>query len=438
MDFEFDLSGELFSSADVDRGTKLLLKVFSAYLDEGALPSSVLDAGCGAGIIGVCASRALGCRVRCTDRDALAAAFTLHNAALNGAAGVEAEASLLLPPGEKFGLILSNLPAKAGKPVLADFILRSPALLHPGGRVIIVVVNTLADFIRGKIAQGNSLIAREEKGTEHTVFVYGGNGDFGEGNGVRAGNREQGTGNGGFDATVNDTPGKSPGSTSDSLTEAPFPAPRSLLPSEVPTPYSPFPCIYLRNTGSYSLEGTSYRLDTFYGAADFDSPGLDTAAAAKLAVKLGAERFLAGQALVYGGGQGHFPVWLTESARRGALSFLLSGRNVISLLAAEHNLRQAAHSLRQTGNANVELRPAVFPAAAGGAYGTAVIFPGGAASPEALAAFWALPGLASGGLLIAAMGSSAAERFDRLKPPGFTRLGRVKRGGFTGLGYILG
>jgi cyclopropane fatty-acyl-phospholipid synthase-like methyltransferase len=57
--------------------------------------------------------------------------------------------------------------------VLEDFIRRSASMLNPGGRVIMVAVNTLADFFREQIA-AVAEFEREEKGTGHTVFVYKG------------------------------------------------------------------------------------------------------------------------------------------------------------------------------------------------------------------------------------------------------------------------
>ncbi|MDR3144964.1 MAG: methyltransferase, partial [Treponema sp.] len=51
-DFDFALSRGLFSSADIDTGTRMLLRVFSERLDAGGLggplpPRRILDAGCG-------------------------------------------------------------------------------------------------------------------------------------------------------------------------------------------------------------------------------------------------------------------------------------------------------------------------------------------------------------------------------------------------------
>ncbi|MDR0399361.1 MAG: methyltransferase, partial [Treponema sp.] len=199
-DLRFTLSLGLFSSADIDRGTRLLLKVLSRLLDEGGAspPRRILDCGCGAGIIGVCAARALlpppgkgavrGARaesplVRCQDRDELARIVTQGNAALNGldSSVLRAYTEPLLSgdPGGGWDLILSNIPAKAGEPVLDDFIRRSPALLAPAGRALIVVVAPLADFFRRRLAAAGVSLMGEEQGPEHRVLVYGAGGGRG-------------------------------------------------------------------------------------------------------------------------------------------------------------------------------------------------------------------------------------------------------------------
>jgi len=163
--FSFDLSHGLFSSVGVDAGTQLLLKVFSRILDEDVaatrpLPRAVLDAGCGTGVIGICAAAAIkalageeGLYVRCQDRDELARLVTSHNVAKNNISQGMLEACteplLAAAANEKWDLILTNIPAKAGNPVLEDFVRRSGFLLNPGGRVLMVAVNTLADFFQG-------------------------------------------------------------------------------------------------------------------------------------------------------------------------------------------------------------------------------------------------------------------------------------------------
>ncbi|MDR0290374.1 MAG: hypothetical protein LBI06_05505, partial [Treponema sp.] len=43
--------------------------------------------------------------------------------------------------------------------------------------------------------------------------------------------------------------------------------------------------------------------------------------------------------------------------------------------------------------------------------------------------------LCENGIFLAAFGSSDAERFDRKKPAGFSRMGSIKRNGFRALAY---
>jgi precorrin-6B methylase 2 len=417
----FDLSQGLFSSAGVDSGTQLLLKVFSRLLDEDAKagsppPRRILDCGCGCGIIGICAAAALlpqdsGLQVRCQDRDELARLFTLHNAAKNNIPPMALTAHtepLLAGDGARWDLILTNIPAKAGTPILEDFVRRSANLLNPGGRVIMVAVAPLADFFRKHIAAVAELL-REEKGSGHTVFVYG------------KGTPEQPA------IAVNGGP--------DFMTHYPF---------------------YIRTNAVCAIEHIPVSLTTVYGADGFDSPGGAVLAAAKLAANLiTAGRIkLQPPLLIHEPEQGFFPCWLNLFQKHAGADdadnaqMILSARNILALEAAAFNV---AHSVRQNGLAAI-IVPAVDLQLAGTAlreaiddqqYGSIIAFPellpqsSLPKGTDQLTVLWdALPSLlADGGIFLAAFGSSEAERFDRKKPAGFTRLGSIKRKGFRALAY---
>jgi SAM-dependent methyltransferase len=434
--FRFALSQGLFSSAGIDPGTVLLLRFFSRLMDgdrrEGRLPPrAVLDAGCGTGVIGICAAASLAGPgneapgVRCQDRDELARIFTEYNARRNGLGperlSAHAEPLLAGPPGSRWDLILSNVPAKAGKPVLEDFVFRSAALLNPGGRALIVAVHPLADFFRAWIAAAGAPLLGEEGGPGYRVFLYGPSGAQGE-----------------------------PVQTGPSLLRD----------------YPP----YLRTRGDYVMEGTAYHLDAVQGAGDFDSPGGGIQAAAKLLARFPPEAVPPGPVLVHEGGPGHFPAWF--AARRGgrlAGPLVLSGRNILALEAARHNVEasashngapQSAAPQGATATGGVQLVPAadlqlgaeaLLAAAAGRRFGFIAAFPellpqsalpkeadSDLQSKSALAALWESlpPLLAEGGVCILTFSSADAERFDRKKPAGFTRLGDIKRGGFRALGYV--
>jgi hypothetical protein len=475
--FCFVLSPGLFSSADVDRGTRALLKVFSRLLDEDLeqgrpLPRRVLDSGCGAGIIGICAARALAkaagteaagtvgrteaagmgtagpLRVRAQDRDDLARIFTLGNGARNGLAAVlEARTEALLEgeAGETWDLILSNIPAKAGEPVLGDFIRRSAGLLAPGGRVLIVVVKTLADFFRSGIGDSGAALLREEAGPEHYVFVYG----------------------------------ASPGSTAPTVSIF-----ASLKTPERPPLWRP---AYLRHSALYEMEGISYRISSVHGAAEFDRPGGAAETAAKLLCRLGAgilpaipepsaaasgepfktpgEPFGAPvRVLIHEGGQGHFPLWFLEFLKRESAeppqALVLHGRNILALEAARGSITEAGHGggrmeLRLLPGVDLGLdrdlltaeRPRGDPPdgegrgkAARQCYGFIAAFPDVVPGTRPYNRIWEGLGglLLPGGIALIALPVAEADRLIKRKPPGFTRLGDLKRRGFRALAVCRG
>jgi len=434
----FDLTQGLFSSAGIDVGTRLLLKVFSEMLDSDARagrppPGKVLDAGCGVGVIGVCAAAALsgvdGLVVRCQDRDELARFFTLHNAEKNGvpASVLDARAEPLLagPAGCRWDFIFSNIPAKAGTLVLEDFVSRSVGLLNLGGRVVVVVVQTLADFFRNRIALAGAEILSELAGSGHCVFVYAA----------------------GEVPTVGSATGPGPIEAGPGfLSRYPF--------------YVRASVNYVDFDGSDDSVGsgdsTGYLIDTTHGASGFDGPGRAVTVAARLIARLGPEKLVPeGEPplLVHEPGQGFFPCLLTGFLRDGAGSgktppLVLSGRNVLALEASRHNLCRLDGPARVEVVPAVDLRlggPALLDAAGGNRYAGVFAFPellpqsSLPKGTDQLATLWdsLAPLLSVGGVFLATFGSSDAERFDRKKPAGFTRLGNLKRDGFRALAYRL-
>ncbi len=419
----------MFSSAEVDPGTRFLLKVFSQILDEdiqagNPLPCRVLDAGCGTGVIGVCAASAIRVAggdvcVRAQDRDELARLFTAFNARKNGipVAALEAFAEPLLAAGQEIAggggggdsgwdLILTNIPAKTGRAVLDDFVSRSAGLLNRRGRVMMVAVRTLADFFRERIA-GCALLEREEADAEHHVFVY----------------RKKNL--------CDDSPvaPASPVKTGgDFIADYPF---------------------YRRDSVDCGIEEIPLRIETVHGAPDFDSPDGTALAAAKLTRRLGAGKLRAaldGEAaiLVHEPGQGFFPCFLREFLRRECgftrlPPMVLSGRNILALEASRINYGEAA----LVPAADLRLGGDALLMAAGRRFSLAVVFPEllpqSSLPKEAcqFAALWdaAAPLMTAGGIFIAGFSSTDAERFDRKKPPAFTRMGDIKRKGFRALAY---
>lgn len=281
----FQLSHGLFSSFELDAGTRLLLKCLAQRVDLASL-ESILDLGCGVGVIGICcASASPGARVVLQDRDALAAAFARENCRANGLAKAEIDCGLAFwhLEGRTFDLVASNLPAKAGKPVLESFFQTVPHVLSSAGTAIVVIVSPLEQLARDAVSAVGCRILNEEKTQQHVVLHFGA------------------------------AEGKAPTSTP--------PASRDLSP-------------YLRTRASFSAGRASYSLDTAYNLPDFDTIGYAT----ELAQDVLAEAKVRGDVLFWNPGQGHLPVFLQTAHGRSINAFHLASRDSLELEVSTRNL----------------------------------------------------------------------------------------------------
>ncbi|HAE23578.1 MAG TPA: methyltransferase, partial [Spirochaetaceae bacterium] len=146
-DMRLELSHALFSSNDIDAGSKLLLKAVAKAADAAAV-ASILDIGSGVGVLGIaCALGYPGSALSVRDRDALACAFSARNAKINKLKPETVETALFLEglTGKDFDLVLCNVPAKAGPPVLDRFFRELPGIVSARGLAALVVVNTIAE-----------------------------------------------------------------------------------------------------------------------------------------------------------------------------------------------------------------------------------------------------------------------------------------------------
>jgi 16S rRNA G1207 methylase RsmC len=411
INLTFTLSHGIFSSADIDSGTRFLLKALSKSWDDDIannrlLPSTVLDAGSGVGVIGIAVAAALASAlkdmqkifVRCQDRDELARTFTEANARCNNLPSdvLQSYTEPLLDssPETQYDLIISNIPAKTGKPVLKDFVRRSAELLNCDGKVFVVIVNPLAKLFRSWIMESGLNLLHEETGKDHTVFAYNAEKNCAE-------------------------------------TQKPF---------DMTSDVSP----YLRHEEDCELEGFVFPMRTFHGAADFDNPGILIQHTAKLIHKLNlAKRFASSKCniLVHESGQGHLPIWLGkhfENLVQGKM--ILSGRNIISLRASQYNCEKNNVPSHIFPSIDVGFNQNKIENLFGGDDNTPrliITFPETIPMIDRFPAIW--EGLhkllRAGDIVITGFTATEADRFDKIKPKGFSRMNDLKRDSFRVMVY---
>lgn len=279
VDLKLKTSHALFSSHHVDDGTMLLLKTL-AQRDSVPTEGRVLDAGCGTGPLGLALKKFRpSLEVVARDRLALAASFTAENARINRLA-IDAGPGLLLEnvPGP-WDLIVSNLPAKAGEPVLADFVRRSLGMVAEAGLVAVVVIEPLAAWFSAELDKAGAVRLYEEAGGGYRVFHY------------KAGGPVTGRADPGF------------------------------------------PEAYRRGEVSWSVGNLRFVQKTFFGLPNFD--GLDFRL--QMTLSLLEDRKLRGDCLVWEPVQGHLATWADAVLPPGA-TLHLAGNDALGLAAAGQNV----------------------------------------------------------------------------------------------------
>jgi 16S rRNA G1207 methylase RsmC len=295
----------------VDRGTHALLESLSQITRLEDMRSAV-DVGCGTGVLGISLKRAYPhLAVRCVDRDALAVQVAAENARINALEGIEFRGGLGLEGAEGpvvsrgpvvvdaagltgsesptgtdeegggWDLILSNLPAKAGDPVLCHFIRSFASKLKDEGTAAVVIIKPLRKLIGDAIKTEGGEISHFQETGDHAIFHYGK---------AQTGAQK---------------------AHSDPLTA------------------------YIRNKSSFHARGTSFSLSTVYSLPDFDTLGY----AAKLALEMLPECSRVEGTIFWKPGQGHLPVYMALTG--GLQKYCLASRDLLALEISKKNLVDA-------------------------------------------------------------------------------------------------
>jgi 16S rRNA G1207 methylase RsmC len=166
--FTFHSTWGLFSPREVDEGTQLLLQ----HLEVSA-QDDCLDLGCGYGPIGLTlATLAPEGRTLMVDKDFVAVAYSGLNAEVNRIPNVRAQLSdgfRHIDPDLRFDIVASNIPAKVGKEALSLYLHDARARLRPGGRLYIVTINGLRQFMKRNLSEVFGNYEKLKQGAHYTV-----------------------------------------------------------------------------------------------------------------------------------------------------------------------------------------------------------------------------------------------------------------------------
>ncbi|NQT57583.1 MAG: methyltransferase [Bacteroidetes bacterium] len=318
-DLYFYLSMGLFSSFDIDTGTKLLLRALAEKIDFSKV-HTLLDTGCGTGVIAVSLKKTYShVTIDALDRDSLALEITAENARLNkteisvfsGLDILEVQTHLSdtyaqnsdkpagqLITGKRYDLITTNIPAKAGLPVLRRFFHNGLASLSDDGCFAAVIVEPLRETAENLIAELGAKIVFQDHTSKHSVFFIQ------YGHVCESGSKKE------VEPVIHDTT---------------FPGP------------------YLRMDNlSFSGKNISYAIITVFDLPGFDTIPIPSAAAADLYTKLNPNQ---NSFLFWNPGQGHSAVMVLKNrfsrskADVKTCQCVLAGRDILALLISRLNIQ---------------------------------------------------------------------------------------------------
>jgi len=137
-DHTFNFTSDLgvFSKDRIDFASKLLIETYFKY---GNSHKKALDVGCGYGLIGITLAKIKNCNLTMIDINKRALHLTKMNLKENGAEARVIESNIYENIKEKFDVIITNPPIRAGKDVYMTIIRDSFKYLDPNGELWFVM-----------------------------------------------------------------------------------------------------------------------------------------------------------------------------------------------------------------------------------------------------------------------------------------------------------
>lgn len=166
----FDTTWGLFSPREIDEGTRLLLD----YVDV-ASDAHCVDLGCGYGPLGITLAKlAPQGKVLLIDKDVVAVDYANRNIELNRLDNALAQTGNGLEAVEgdgRYDCVVSNIPAKVGSEMLYLFLDDAWRLLKPGGKLTVVTINGLRQFIKRSFTESFGNYKKLKQGKSYTVAM---------------------------------------------------------------------------------------------------------------------------------------------------------------------------------------------------------------------------------------------------------------------------
>lgn len=173
QEWAFEVPWDVFSTQQIDEGTRLLLD----HLSDLEMPR-ILDIGCGYGALGIPAAQKLRAqKLLMVDRDLLAVHWAGRNARrlFEAHQGLQWDAVASLgydrvPRDFEWDCILCNVPARIGQPFLISLFEEGFERLSQRGEIRVVVIRDLGPVLEKLSAERCWELTRVVEGPRHSVY----------------------------------------------------------------------------------------------------------------------------------------------------------------------------------------------------------------------------------------------------------------------------